>query len=136
VPGREPIKEQLQAHLPLALLQLYPLVKGGVLTQPEAIEEGTTHQGESVLEVGDQRGALRLRRERGELLGLLPGPLHHVQVQIQRSLRIQAEKLMLSEQMAVLGRSGVGEQAAQQRNGVAQSRARIVGITIRPKERG
>ena len=53
-------------------------------------------------------------------------------------MRVQAKQLMLTEQVGVLGSRGVGvgEQAAQQRNGVAQGCARIVGLTIGPQEGG
>ena len=121
VPGREPLAEQLQAHLPLPLLLLDPLVKGDFLAQPEAIEEGTAHQGEGVLDVRDQRGALLKRGERGEPLGLLPGVLHHVQVQFLVGLLVQADQVTLKEQVAVLSRrgAGVGEQATQQRKAIA-----------------
>ena len=50
LPGGEPIEEHLQAHLPLLLLLLDPLVKGSVLAQPEAVQERPAHQGEGVLE--------------------------------------------------------------------------------------
>ncbi len=44
---------------------------------------------------------------------------------------------MLNEQVAVLGRRGVGigEQAAQQGKGVAQVLARIGGLTVGPQQR-
>ena len=44
---------------------------------------------------------------------------------------------MLTEQMAVLGRRGVGvsEQAAQQGKGVAQRLASDIGLTVGPQER-
>ena len=70
----------MHAHLPLLLLLQDPLVKAGFLAQPEAIEERTTHQGEGVLPLGDQGGALLLGRDRREPLGLFPGKLHHVEV--------------------------------------------------------
>ena len=69
---------------------LDPFVKRGVLAQPEAIEEGTAHQGEGVLHLGDQGTALRLRGERGDPPGLLVGLLHHVQVQFEGGMRVQA----------------------------------------------
>ena len=69
LPGREPIEEQLQAHLPVLLLLLVPHIKASFLAQPEAVEEGTTHQGEGLLELGDQGDALLLRRGHGEALG-------------------------------------------------------------------
>jgi len=73
LPGGEPIQQQEQAHLPLALLLLAPRVKGGVLPQPEAIEEGATHQGNGALDEGDQSGIVLLRGEHGELVCFLPG---------------------------------------------------------------
>ena len=92
----------MQAHLPLLLLLLDPLVKRGFLAQPEALEEGTAHQGESVLDLGDQGGALWLRRGRGEALGRGVSLLHHVQVQLEERLRVQTDQLSLSEQMGLL----------------------------------
>ncbi len=97
LPGGEPIEEELQAHLPLVLLLLEPLVKGRVLAQPEAIEERAAHQGEGLLEICNQGGALRLRGERREPLGLLVGLLYHVQVELQRGMSIQAEQIALTE---------------------------------------
>ncbi len=91
----------MQAHLPLLLLLQDPLVKGGVLPQPEAFEEGPAHQREGVLELGDQGSALLLKWDRGEPLGLLPGLLHHVEVQFQGALWVQAELITPNEQMAV-----------------------------------
>ena len=73
LPEGEPIQQQEQAHLPLALLLLAPRVKGSVLPQPEAVEEGTAHQGEGTLDEGDQRGMVLLRGEHGELVCFLPG---------------------------------------------------------------
>jgi hypothetical protein len=99
LPGGEPIHQELQAHLPQPLLLLSPLVKGGVLPQPEAIEEGTAHQGQGALKLGDEGGALLKRRGRGVQLGLVVRLLHHVQVQLQRSLGVQAEGIMLTVQM-------------------------------------
>jgi hypothetical protein len=138
LPGREPLEEELQAHLPLLLLLLVPLVKRGFLAQPEALEEGAAHQGQGVLELGDQAGALWLRRGRGEPLGRCVSLLHHVQVQFQWSLRVQAEQLMRTVQMAVPARRGVvvSEQAAQQGQGIAQGRARIVGLAVGPQQGG
>jgi hypothetical protein len=138
LPGGEPIEEPLHAHLPLLLLLLMPRVKGGVLAQPEAVEEGTAYPGQGLLHLGDQGGALRFRGERGEALGRAVGLLHQRQVQLQRRLRVQTDQLPLTEQMGVLGRSGVGvgEQAAQQPNGIAQGPARIGGLTVRPEEGG
>ena len=133
LPGGEPIEEELQAHLPVVVVLLDPLVKAGFLAQPEAVKEGTAHQGEGVLHLSDQRGALLLRGNRGVPLGLLVGLLHHLQVQRERGLRVQAEQILFSEQMAVRSR-GVGEQAAQQRDGVAQGLARISGIAVGPEE--
>jgi len=66
----------------LLLLLLMPLVKAGCLAQPEAVEEGTAPQGQGLLHLGDQGGALGLMRGRGEPLGLHVGLLHHVQVQL------------------------------------------------------
>src|SRR5947199_68088 len=91
LPGGEPITEELQAHLPLLLLLLDPLVKRSFLAQPEALEEGAARQGEGLLDLGDQGGALLLRRERGEPPGLLVGLLHHIQVQFEGGTRVQAE---------------------------------------------
>src|SRR5260370_161174 len=73
-------KKNGRRRLPLALLQLHPLVKGGFLAQPEAVEERTAHQGEGMLDLG---GALLLSGGRGECLGFFPGLLHHVQVQLE-----------------------------------------------------
>ncbi len=134
--GREPLEEEMQAHLPLLLLLLVPRIKAGVLAQPEAIEEGTTHQREGVLELHDQGGALLLRRDRREPQGLLPGLLHHVEVQLEGSLRGQAEQLTRTQQMAVRSRQGVGERATQQRQGVAQGPARIGWLAVGPQQRG
>ena len=136
LPGGEPLQEELHAHLPLLLLLLMPLVKGCFLAQPEAVEEGTTHQGEGVLHRGDQGGALLLRGDRSEPLGRFPGALHHVEVPFQRRLRVQAQQLLLLEQMAVPGRRGVGQQAAQQGQGVAQGIARSGGFTVGPQQGG
>src|SRR5207244_9256112 len=61
LPGGEPLKEKMQAHLPLLLLLLDPLVKAGFLAQPEAVKEGTAHQREGLLHLGDQGGPLLLR---------------------------------------------------------------------------
>src|SRR5260370_11831269 len=69
LPEGEPLAEQLQAHLPLLLLLLVPRVKGGLLAQPEAVEERTTHQGDGLLELSDQGGALRLPPGRAQALG-------------------------------------------------------------------
>ncbi len=138
LPGGEPIAEQLHAHLPLLLLLLDPLVKGGFLAQPEAVEEGTAHQGEGLLHLGDQGGTLGLRRGRGEALGRGVGLLHHHQVQLERHLRVQTDQISLTEQMGVLSRSGVGvgEQAAQQPKGIAQGPARIRRIAVGPQQGG
>ena len=111
LPGGGPLAEQLQAHLPLALLQPHPLVKGSFLAQPEAVEERTARQGKRVLDLGDQGGALWLSGDCGEPLDLCVGLLRHPHVQLQRGLRVQTEQLMLTEQMGVLGISVV-EQAA------------------------
>jgi hypothetical protein len=88
VPAREAIQQELQAQLPLLLLLQNPLVKRGILAQPEAVEEGTTHQGEGVVPLGEQGRALRLSGKRGEQSGLFVGLLHHVQVQLERRLRV------------------------------------------------
>jgi hypothetical protein len=90
-----------------------------------------------VLDLGDQGGALRLSGDRGERLGLFPGLLHHIEIQLQRGTRIQAKQLMLTEQVAVRSRRGVGvgEQAAQQGNSVAQVLTRIGGLTVGPQQR-
>src|SRR5260370_40370701 len=103
------------------LLLLVPRVKGGFLAQPEAVEERTAHQGEGVLDLGDQGGALRLSGDRGERLGFFPGLLYHIEIQLQRDLRVQAQQLMLTGQMAAYSRgvAALPEQAAQQRKGVA-----------------
>ncbi len=66
-----------------------------------------------MLDLGDQGSALRLSGDGGEPLDLFPGLLHHLQVQFQRSLRVQAEGILLTEQMAVRNRRGI-EQTAQQ----------------------
>src|SRR2546422_7962901 len=85
--------------------------------------------GEGLLDLGDQGVALWLRRGRGEALGRGGGLLHHRQVQLQRRLWVQTDQLPLTEQMSLLSggqgsRSscggGVGEQAAQQPDGIAQ----------------
>ncbi len=62
---------------------------------------------EGVLEQGEQGGALLLSLSCGEPQSLV-GLLHHVQVHLQRDMRVQAEQLMLTQQMAVRGRRGVG----------------------------
>ena len=111
---------------------LDPLVKRSFLAQPEALEEGAARQGEGVLHLGDQGGALLLRRERGEPPGLLVGLLHHIQVQFEGGMRVQAEQVLFSKQMAVRSR-GIGEQAAQQRDGVAQGLARIGRLAVGPQ---
>ena len=80
LPGREPIQEEVQAHLPLLLRLKHPLVKGGLLPQPEAVEERAAHQGERLLKLRGQGGALRLGGERGVPLGLGVGLLHHAEV--------------------------------------------------------
>jgi hypothetical protein len=69
-------------------------------------------------------------------LGLVIGLLHHLQVQRQRGLRIQAQQLLFTEQMAVRRsrRIEIGEQAAQQRQGVAQGLASIMGLTVGPQQ--
>jgi hypothetical protein len=126
----------MHAHLPLLLLLLMPLVKAGFLAQPEALEEGATHQREGVLNHGDQGGALLLRGGRSEPLGRFPGALHHVEVPFQRRLRVQAQQLRLQEQVAVSGRRGVGQQAAQEGQGVAQGIARSGGLAVGPEQGG
>src|SRR5260370_27151166 len=120
--------------MPLLLLPVVPRIKGGLLAQAEAVQERAADQGEGVVEVGDLGGALWLSGDRGERLDCFPGLLHYLQVQLQWGLRVQAEQLMLTEQMAVLG-SSVVEQAAQQRKGVAQGGARIVEFAIGPQQR-
>ncbi len=136
LPGGEPLAEQGHAHLPLLLLLEHPLVEGELLSQPEAVQEGAAQQGERLLALGGQSGALRLGRERGEPLGLVVGLLHHVEIQLEGSLRVQAEQVTLMAQMAVRGSRGLGvvEQAAQQQKGVAQGGARSGGLTIGPEE--
>ena len=69
-------------------------------------------------------------------LGLLIGLLHDVEVQFKGGMPVQAEEILFSKQMAVGGRGGVGggEQAAQQRQGVAQGGACSVGLTVRPQQ--
>jgi len=64
------------------------------------------------------------------------GLLHDVEVQFKGGMRVQAEEILLTEQMAVRGSRGVrgGEQAAQQRQGVAQGGARSMGLTVRPQQ--
>ena len=91
-----------------------------------------------MLHLADQGGALLLRRGRGEPLGLVPGLLHHIEIQLQRGMRIQAKQLMFTEQMTVRRsrRIKIGEQAAQQRQGVAQGRARTLGLTVGPQQGG
>ncbi len=74
-----------------------PRVKGGFLAQPEAVQERTAHQGEGVLDLGDQGRALRLSGDRGECLGCFPRLLHHIEIQLQPDLQAQAEQLMLTE---------------------------------------
>jgi hypothetical protein len=92
--------------------------------------------GERLLALGDESGALRLGGERGEPLGLLVGLLHDVQVQFKGDMRVQAEQILFSKQMAVRGRGGVGvgEQAAQQHESIAQGGAGSAGLTIGPQE--
>src|SRR5205085_8769023 len=74
--------------------------------------------------------------KRGEPLGLVIGLLHDIEVQFKRGLRVQAEAILFGKQMAVRGSRGVGgsEQAAQQRQGVAQGGACSVGLTVRPQQ--
>ncbi|HEX6553594.1 MAG TPA: hypothetical protein VF026_12585 [Ktedonobacteraceae bacterium] len=136
VPAGEPIEEQVQAHLPLLLLQLHPLVKRSFLTQPEAVEEGAANEREGVLDVGDQRGAQLLGGQRGQPLDLAVGVLHHGEVQLEGGLQVQAEQFPLTAQVAVRGSRGVRirEQGAQQHESVAQGRASIVGLAVRPQE--
>ncbi|HEX6551157.1 MAG TPA: hypothetical protein VF026_00220, partial [Ktedonobacteraceae bacterium] len=138
VPGGEPIEEQVQAHLPLLLLQLHPLVKRSFLTQPEAVEEGAANEREGVLGLGDQRGAQLLGGQRGQPLDLAVGVLHHGEVQLEGGLRVQAKQFRRREQMGEPSRRGVGvsEQGAQQRQGVAQGRASIMGLTVGPQQGG
>jgi uncharacterized protein (AIM24 family) len=100
LPGGEPLKEHLQADLPLLLLLLVPCVKRSFLAQPEAVKEGTAQQREGMLQGADQGGALRLSGDGGDLLNLQVGLLHDVQVQPERDLRVQAQQLLLTEQMA------------------------------------
>ncbi|OLD84402.1 MAG: hypothetical protein AUF64_01825 [Chloroflexi bacterium 13_1_20CM_54_36] len=68
----------------------------------------------------------------------MPGLLHHIEIQLQRGMRIQAKQLMFTEQMTVRRsrRIKIGEQAAQQRQGVAQGRARTLGLTVGPQQGG
>ena len=66
--------------------------------------------------------------------GLLVGLLHHLQVQFERGMRVQAQQLLFSKQMAVRSRRGVGEEAAQQGEGIAQDGAGIVGLTVGPQQ--
>jgi len=135
LPGREPIEEQLQAHLPLLPLLLDPLVKASFLAQPEAVKEGAAHQVEGLLDLGNQGGALRLRRGRGEPLGRCISLLHHLQVQRERRLRVQAEEILFGEQMAGRSRGvGIGQQAAQQRDGIAQGLARLSWLAVGPQQ--
>jgi len=69
-------------------------------------------------------------------LGLPVGLLHDVQVQFKGGMRVQAEQILFSKQMAVRGRGGVegGEQAAQHHESIAQGGACTVGCTVGPQE--
>ena len=71
-------------------------------------------------------------------MGLLIGLLHHVEVQLVGGMRVQAKQLMFTEQMAMRRsrRIKIGEQAAQQRQGVTQGRARTLGLTVGPQQGG
>ena len=51
---REPLTEREQAHLPPLLLLLVPFIKAGFPTQPKAIKERATHEGNGVLKLCDQ----------------------------------------------------------------------------------
>ncbi len=128
VQGGEAIKEPVQAHLPVVLLLLVPFVKRGLLAQPEAVKEGTAHQGQSALEMRDQGCALLRGGGGGEHLRLLVGMLHDVQVELQQG----------TEHMGVRSRRGAGvlEQTAQQGNAIAQGGAGIVWFTVGPQEGG
>ncbi len=90
-----------------------------------------------MLELGDQGRALRLRWDRREPPGFFPGLLHQIEIQLEWGLRVQAKQLTFAEQMTVLSRSsiGIGEQAAQQGQSVAQGGASIVGFTSGPQQR-
>jgi hypothetical protein len=113
-----------------------PLVKGRFLAQPETVKEGTTHQGEGVLTRGDQGGLLLKREGLSTPLGGFPGPLHHVKVPFQRRLRVQTQPLRLHDQMAVWGRRGLGQPAAQEGQDVAQGIACNGGFTVGPQQGG
>ena len=91
-----------------------------------------------MLHLGDQGGALLLRRGRGEPLGLLPGLLHHIEIQLQRGMRIQAKELMFTEQMTVRRSRGIGtrEQVTQQCQGIAQAFESIGRLTVGPEQGG
>jgi hypothetical protein len=136
--GGEPIEEHLQAHLPLLLLLLVPPVKGRFLAQPETVEEGTAYQGEGVLQSGHHRGTLLLRGNHRECLCFLPGLLHHIQVELEWGVWIQAKQVVRAEQMRMVGGRGRGrrvvEQVAQEGYGVAQRGARFVWLTVWPEE--
>ena len=70
-------------------------------------------------------------------MDLLIGLLHHLEIQLEGGLPVQANQVTLTAQMAVRvsrGGVGVGEQVAQQGNGVAQGRARSVGLTVGPQQ--
>ncbi len=92
LPGGEPIKQQQQTYLPLLLLLLAPCVKGGVLSQPEAIQEGAAHQGKGMLNLCDQGGVLLQRCGRGELPDLLVCLLHHIQIQLEGACRFRPSR--------------------------------------------
>ena len=73
LPGGESLTGGAARALPLLLLLLMPLVKGGFFGQPEAVEEGTAHQGQGVLNPGDQGGPLLLGGGRSGPPGRFPG---------------------------------------------------------------
>ncbi|MFL5592347.1 MAG: hypothetical protein ACJ8DI_32515 [Ktedonobacteraceae bacterium] len=62
--------------------------------------------------------------------------MYHLQIQLDGRLRVQAEQVTRTQQMAVRGSRGVGvgEQRAQQGQGVAQGGARSGGRTVGPEE--
>src|SRR5260221_5847346 len=136
--GGEPTQQQEQAPLPLALLLRAPRGKGGVLPQPEAIEEGATHQGNGALTLCDQGSVLLPRCGRGLQSGLVVRLVQHVQIQFQWSLWIQAKQVARTLQMAVLGSRGVrvDEESAQGYKSAAQGGAPLLGPTVRPQEGG
>ena len=87
----------------------------------------------------DQAGVLLLRCGRGVQPDLLVHLLHHVQVQFEGGLWVQAEQVALTEeQMAVLGSRGLGgdEESAQGDERVAQGDAPLWWPAVWPQEGG